>query len=469
MTPSLRITLKVVAFALGLNLVSAGRGAAQHGEEKHNMRLLGLNNLQARSAYQPVIQSQGRRWIAYVGHHGGEALNPLTGVVEPNGTSIVEVTDPRNPRYLAHIPGAPGGTEGGGAQMVRVCDGRDLPAADPRKFYMLRTFGNDGHQMWDVTIPSAPVLITTIETGLEGTHKSFWECNTGIAYLVSDGRPFGWRVNRITRVYNLANPEKPAFIRNFGLVGQEPASKVMPIPPGLHGPIALGNRVYIAYGTSANGVMQIVDREQLLTPPFDDTPENLLRPQISRLDMSPNWGGHTSFPVLQIPVPDWQVNRDGRIRDFVVLVSESTANECQEFRHLFFMVDITSEANPFSAANFQVPESSGDFCQRGGRFGSHASNESFNPLYYGRMVFVSWFNAGVRAIDIRDPYAPKEAGFYIPATTKDTDPRDGKIAIQTNNVEVDDRGLIYIVDRANTGIHILELTGEAKRIVPGLR
>jgi hypothetical protein len=85
------------------------------------------------------------------------------------------------------------------------------------------------------------------------------------------------------------------------------------------------------------------------------------------------------------------------------------------------------------------------------------------------MVFVSWFNAGVRAIDIRDPYAPKEAGFYIPATTKDTDPRDGKIAIQTNNVEVDDRGLIYIVDRANTGIHILELTGEAKRIVPGLR
>ena len=76
MTPSFRITLKVVAFALGLNLVSAGRGAAQHGEEKHNMRLLGFNNLQARSAYQPVIQSQGRRWIAYVGHHGGQALNP---------------------------------------------------------------------------------------------------------------------------------------------------------------------------------------------------------------------------------------------------------------------------------------------------------------------------------------------------------------------------------------------------------
>jgi hypothetical protein len=39
-------------------------------------------------------------------------------------------------------------------------------------------------------------------------------------------------------------------------------------------------------------------------------------------------------------------------------------------------------------------------------------------------------------------------------------------AIQTNNVEVDDhdRGYIYIVDRANTGMHILELTGPARDI-----
>jgi len=39
-----------------------------------------------------------------------------------------------------------------------------------------------------------------------------------------------------------------------------------------------------------------------------------------------------------------------------------------------------------------------------------------------------------------------------------------KIAIQTNNVEVDDRGYIYIVDRANTGMHILELTGDARKV-----
>ena len=87
-------------------------------------------------------------------------------------------------------------------------------------------------------------------------------------------------------------------------------------------------------------------------------------------------------------------------------------------------------------------------------------------------MFFSWFNAGVRAVDVRDPYAPREIGYYIPAITKDTARRcltiDGvqrcKIAIQTNNVEVDGRGYIYIVDRANSGMHILELTGEARKV-----
>jgi hypothetical protein len=124
-------------------------------------------------------------------------------------------------------------------------------------------------------------------------------------------------------------------------------------------------------------------------------------------------------------------------------------------------------------ANFQVPEASGDFCNRGGRFGSHSSSESFTPRYYGKLIFASWFNAGVRAIDIRDPFSPKEVGYFIPATTANTDPRctviNGenvcKTVIQTNNVEVDDRGYIYIVDRANTGMHILELSGDALKVL----
>ena len=56
--------------------------AAQRSPRASNMDLVGYNDLQARSAYQPVVQKQGERWIAYVGHHGGEALNPQTGKME---------------------------------------------------------------------------------------------------------------------------------------------------------------------------------------------------------------------------------------------------------------------------------------------------------------------------------------------------------------------------------------------------
>ena len=91
-------------------------------------------------------------------------------------------------------------------------------------------------------------------------------------------------------------------------------------------------------------------------------------------------------------------------------------------------------------------------------------------------MVVSWFNAGARVIDVRDPFDMREVAYYIPATTDRTDERcatidgveDCRVAIQTNNVEVDDRGLIYLADRADTGLHVVELTGAAAAVIdPG--
>ena len=123
-------------------------------------------------------------------------------------------------------------------------------------------------------------------------------------------------------------------------------------------------------------------------------------------------------------------------------------------------------------SNFTAPEHGGNFCDRGGRFGSHSSNESFAPVFLNKLAVISYFNGGVWALDIRDPFQPREVGYFIPSITKDTDSRcvkiDGKdrckVAIQTNNVETDDRGYIYIVDRANTGMHILAVTGDAAAV-----
>jgi hypothetical protein len=471
------LALCAAAFA-PMTVSSAAEQKIGTPPEAMNMRLVGYDDLQGRSAYQPTIHHQGNRYIAYIGHHGGtpeipKPVNRLTGQAEFNGTSIVDVTDPAHPRYLAHIPGTPGNYEDGGAQMTRVCDGRALPKGDPNNTYLLRVFGGKGHQIYDVTDPAKPALIWQREGELNDTHKSWWECDTGIAYLVS-GVP-GWRVNRMTEVYDMSDPSHPVKIRDFGLPGQQPGA-TGPVPEQLHGMISLGregNRIYFGYGTNKNGVMQIVDRDKLLHGPREPTAENLLYPDVGRLTMTPFNGAHTTFPMPKMPIAEFAKDSLGTERDIVMIVDEQIRNACQEPRQMAWFVDVTIEAHPMIISNFQVSEASGDFCSRGGRFGTHASNESMAPIFYKKVVFLSYFNAGVRAVDIRDPYHPKQIGYFIPSITETTDKRcitingqdNCKVAIQTNNVETDDRGYVYMVDRANTGMHILELTGDARAII----
>jgi len=468
---------------------------AWNEQSEWNMELVGYSDLQARSAYQPIIIHQDRREIAYVGHHAGTALNPISGEVEANGTSIVDVTDARGPTYLSHIPGPSGSLDAAGSQMVRVCSGNVLPHATRGHWYLLRSHGNsspnnvESQEIYDVTNPANPQLLTTIVDGLSNTHKNWWECDTGIAYLVANIPSEGWHhsgSNQHLKIYDLSNPAKPAYIRDFGLVGQQPNADfyegLVNPPPGIHGPISAGtgkNRIYMPYGVGGNGVFQIVDRDKLLhdfKDPHNPTTAEMLSPQLGYITMSPDQGGHSAFPVYGVPIPGFQrgftrLNR----RDILILVSEAGANQCYgEGPHLTFLLDFTNESSPFPISTLRVPEMPGDFCNKGGRFGAHAVTESFYPRYYGKIAIVSWFNAGVRVWDIRDPFVPQPVAYFIPAPNENTTENcvtygDGgticKRAIQTNNVELDGRGLIYIVDRAGTGMHILRLTGHARDIV----
>jgi len=448
----------------------------------HDLRLVGRNDLQARSAYQPVVHAYGERRILFVGHHAGEALNPATGLIEKNGLSIVDVTDPAAPQYLVHFP--PTGTEASGTQHVQVCDGSALPSADDAKVYAIRTNGNVSYEVLDVTDPAAPRFLTTIaETGVSSrpesergnreTHKFQWDCATGIAYM--NGTAAGWRVTRVLQAFDVSDPAQPKHTRDFGLAGYEPsAAGAYPEPQvaGLHQPFVVGNRMYLGYNSGEEGVLQIVDREKFMSGDPAPTAANLQAPQIARIDLPSYWGVHTAKPIYGFEIADYGDNSEARTRDLLLVSSEAGTFRCQEPRDVMVIFDITEEERPLPIATFQVPEEPGDFCHRGGRFGPHSFADAYHPAFDKKLVVLAYFNAGVRVVDIRNPFEPKEVARFIPEVTENTTEscieidgaRQCDRAIQTNNVNLDDRGYIYALDRASTGLHILELTGAARAI-----
>jgi hypothetical protein len=451
----------------------------------------------------------------YLGNLAGNILNPLTGKVEPNGTSIIDVTDVKNPKFLFHIPGPAGTVGSAGAQMVRVCSGDTLPHGEKGKWYLLRAFGNVGpdesHQLWDVTDPAAPALITTIVSGLSNTHKNWWECDTGIAYLVAGSKADGWHQSGSAQhlnIYDLSDPRKPVYIRDFGLIGQQPSADIETgqscqsapgpncfegrknPPGGVHGPISMGpavNRIYLPYGVGEDGVIQIVDRQKLLTgctiptasPHCAESPTqaDLLYPQVGLIVLNPDDGGHSAMPVLGVPMPAETAHyADGtpQKKNLSIVSSESTANNCfGQAVHEAWILDITNDATPWPISTLNVPQFPGDFCRKGARFGAHAVTEAIYPPYYGKIIGVSWFNAGARLWDIRDPKNPRPIAYYIQAPNKNTIASCSTIAGQStcqnaamnDYVEFDDRGYIYAADRAGSGVTILSLTGDAAKVV----
>ena len=57
-----------------------------------------------------------------------------------------------------------------------------------------------------------------------------------------------------------------------------------------------------------------------------------------------------------------------------------------------------------------------------------------------------------RIMDLADPLSPREIGHFIP------EPVAGRPAPQSNDVALDDRGLLYVIDR-HVGFDILQYEG----------
>jgi len=398
--------------------------------EALNVRLIGHSDLQGRDALQITLKGD----YAYIGHHRGDEWNPLTGRVEPNGTTIMDVSIPSRPKIVKHIPGRKG-AESRAVQVVeKFYNGKD---------FLLRNQESGeftGFEIWEITDRANPKLVSKIGA-LLAAHKSWWDAKTGMAYL--SGTQEGWRGQHLI-IYDLKNPYQPKLVASWGLPGQRPGDKVSG-GVSLHHPVISDNRAYLSY--LYGGDMVILDISNKSNPRM-----------IAHLDFSPPFSGiHTTVPFNGLRVPNL-TKGIGDVRNFLVLSEESFAHNCEELRRQLYIVDATEEANPIPVATFKVPD--GDFCARGGRFGPHQFAETKDgEIIGGTLLYIAYFNAGLKVVDISDPYHPREVGFYIPDPAGKEKSR-GRRMIQTNDVDLDYRGLIYITDRAGNGLHILEHTGK---------
>ncbi len=96
------------------------------------------------------------------------------------------------------------------------------------------------------------------------------------------------------------------------------------------------------------------------------------------------------------------------------------------------------------------------FADRGGRFGAHNVHENV-PLPTAwrseEIILGTFFNGGLRAYDISNPYAPHEIACFLPPPPA----RTPVGAVQLNDVFVDERQIVYTVDRFSGGLYILEM------------
>ncbi len=166
---------------------------------------------------------------------------------------------------------------------------------------------------------------------------------------------------------------------------------------------------------------------------------------ISRMDYHPPLPGftHTVVPLFE--------------RDLLVVSDEATTvSDGADWPKRVWLMDIRDETNPVMISTLPVPEGFAEFHRQGGRIGAHNIHENDpepGSANLQNTCVATWFSAGLRVYDIRDPFTPREIAAFLPETP------EGQRACRISDVFVDDRGLVYAADRANGGLYILEYHG----------
>ncbi len=156
---------------------------------------------------------------------------------------------------------------------------------------------------------------------------------------------------------------------------------------------------------------------------------------VSGLDWSPPYitPTHTALP-LPFPLHG---------RRIMLAADEDVAKTAPGPPSFMWLVDITDERHPVPISTFQVPGVDGE--PQPEFTGCHQPCERVT----GTEIPVAWFAHGLRVVDVANPHAPREVAHFLP------EPPAGHSRVSSNDVEVDGRGLLYLIDRGR-GLHILE-------------
>ena len=487
------VLVPLAACGLAAAQPPAQNTAAPARDSAENMRLVGYHDMQGRFALEIKTKSDAANgnW-AYVGHvpntrERAATLNPITQQQEWNGTSIFEISDPANPRPVWHIPNEVSAN----SRSVSVV----YDFGPEQRDYLFRNSEAPGDlkfQIFDITDratdPSDIALVAEI-TGTppdscgpgcggdfddsppapEGAripapraHKAYWSQSSGMLYT-SANEP-GFR-STLLQIWDVRDPMAPTFVGRAWLPGQKLGEDGFQ-DQYAHHPIVdeANNRLYAGF-RDGSGQIGAWDISNLASPTlvwsYDTSP--------------PGRGPHTVSPIRYDTVLNF--DGDGLPRTYA-LVTDEYGDECEPgaIKSKSYMFDITHESHPMPVATYQVPV--GDFCTIGGGFGPHQHAEHINSelnRFEDKMAFIAYLNAGVRAVDLSDPYHLREVGHYIPTSNI-----PGGQPIQLTDVDIDHRGLLYASDRSaascidpegepveidggaaclGTGLFILEYTG----------
>ncbi len=416
-------------------------GAIPQGWQAEGITPIGYSDLGGRQgAFKIAVTESDGRWYLYLGH------------LWHYGWSILEVTDPANPRYVRFIEG-PANTWTiqvtlHGSLMLTALQ-RQSPSwgGDPSKPF------EEGVLLWDIAEPEEPRFLSHWRTGALGTHRNIYP-GGDYAYLSAVMPSFD---RPILVTLDVSDPRAPKEAGRFWLEGQKEGEPKPPDRPlGFHGPLNMGADGRTAYLGYAPAVL-ILDMADVARPEI-----------LGRLDMAPPFGdGHSGPQALHTVLPLAGEER-------LLVSSEAHAEGCDaEALQYVGIVDIRERSRPRLMSLFPEPAPPAGagfahFCEKGGRFGPHNTNqEQHNPLVQkqGDLVYYTWFNAGLRVFDVSDPRRPAECAWFVPPqpSLRAGPKPETRLVTQTEDVAVDARGNIYVSDK-QWGLFILRYDGpEAAR------